>query len=162
MPAESQNGSKDRRPWCSDIDFVEGVGGGLNLKRPKFAAIMDRIEVRQVSSHLVIAHKDRLARFGFPWFERFCAEHGTDFLGLNSEQLSPEQETVQDLLTIVHCFSARLYGLRNDRKKLKEVFYRQAPWMNREPKRCTHVRPFRKSVAQYDGNTPDLQRQWIA
>ena len=28
---------------------------------------------------------------------------------------------VQDLLTIVHCFSARLYGLRNCRKKLNEA-----------------------------------------
>ena len=55
--------------------------------------------------------------FGFQWFERFCAEHGTESLVLNNEQLSPEQEQelVQDLLTIVHCFSARLYGLRNYR-----------------------------------------------
>jgi predicted site-specific integrase-resolvase len=28
---------------------------------------------------------------------------------------------VQDLLTIVDCFSAHLYGLRNDRKKLNEA-----------------------------------------
>jgi predicted site-specific integrase-resolvase len=40
---------------------------------------------------------------------------------LNNGQLSPEQEMVQDLLTIVDCFSARLYGLRNYRKKLSEV-----------------------------------------
>jgi putative resolvase len=81
---------------------------------------MDRIEARQVS-HLVIAHKDRLVRFGFQWFERFCAEHGTESLVLNNEQLSPEQELVQDLLTIVHCLYARRYGLRNCRKKLKEA-----------------------------------------
>jgi putative resolvase len=31
---------------------------------------------------------------------------------------------VQDLLTIVHCFSARLYGLRNYRNKLKEALNR--------------------------------------
>jgi putative resolvase len=101
----------------ANVEFVEEVGGGLNLKRPKFLTLMDRIEARQVS-HLIIAHKDRLVRFGFSWFERFCAEHGTELLVLNNEQLSPEQEMVQDLLTIVHCFSARLYGLRNCRKKL--------------------------------------------
>jgi predicted site-specific integrase-resolvase len=39
----------------------------------------------------------------------------------NQEQLSPEQEMVQDLLTIVQCFSARLYGLRHYRKKLNEA-----------------------------------------
>ena len=104
----------------ANVEFVEEVGGGLNLKRPKFATLTDRIEARQVS-HLIIAHKDRLVRFGFSWFERFCAEHGTEFLVLNNEQLSPEQEMVQDLLTIVHCFSARLHGLRNFCKKLNEA-----------------------------------------
>ena len=40
---------------------------------------------------------------------------------LNTESLSPEQEMVQDLMTITHCFSARLYGLRNYRKALKKA-----------------------------------------
>lgn len=101
----------------ANVSFVEEIGGGLNLQRAKFVSLMDRIESREIS-HLIIAHKDRLVRFGFAWFSRFCVEHGTELLILNSEQLSPEQEMVQDLLTIVHCFSARLYGLRNYRKKL--------------------------------------------
>jgi len=104
----------------ANTEFVEEVGGGLNLERPKFIEVMDRIEARQIS-HLIIAHKDRLVRFGFPWFERFCAEHGTELLVLNQEQLSPEQEMVQDLLTIVHCFAERLDGLRNYKKKLSEA-----------------------------------------
>jgi putative resolvase len=54
---------------------------------------MDRIESREIS-HLIIAHKDRLVRFGFRWFGRFCAEHGTELLVLNNKQLSPEQEMV--------------------------------------------------------------------
>jgi len=95
---------------------LEDFGAGLDLRRNKFVALMDRIEARQVS-HLIIAHKDRLVRFGFSWFERFCAEHGTELLVLNNELLSPEQEMVQDVLTIVHCFSVRLYGLRNYRKR---------------------------------------------
>jgi predicted site-specific integrase-resolvase len=81
---------------------------------------MDRFEARQIS-HLIVAHKDRPVRFGFPWFERFCAEHATELLVLNQEQLSPEQEMVPDLLTIVQRFSARLYGLRHDRKTLNEA-----------------------------------------
>jgi hypothetical protein len=56
---------------------------------------MDRIEARQ---DLIIAHKDRPVRFGFSWFERLCAEHRTELLVLNNEQLSAEQEMVQDLL----------------------------------------------------------------
>lgn len=40
---------------------------------------------------------------------------------INTETLSPEQEMVQDLMTITHCFSARLYGLRNYRKALDKA-----------------------------------------
>ena len=42
-------------------------------------------------------------------------------LVMNTESLSPEQEMVEDLMTIVHCFSSRLYGLRNYRKSLKQA-----------------------------------------
>jgi predicted site-specific integrase-resolvase len=69
----------------------------------------------------VIAHKDRLARFGVELIEHLCAVHGTTLLILNTETLSPEQEMVQDLVAIVDCFSARLYRLRNYRKALKKA-----------------------------------------
>jgi putative resolvase len=40
---------------------------------------------------------------------------------MNTETLSPEQEMVQDLMTITRCFSARLYGLRHYRKALDKA-----------------------------------------
>ena len=43
---------------------------------------------------------------------------------LNQECLSPQQKVVQDLMTIVHCFSSRLYGLRNDRRRLRAALER--------------------------------------
>lgn len=104
----------------ANVDFVEEIGGGMNLTRPKFAAVIDAIEAGRVS-HLVIAHKDRLARFGFDWFKRVCEKHGCEMLTLNAEHLSPEEEMTQDLLAIVHCFSARLYGLRHYRKALEQA-----------------------------------------
>src|SRR5438045_5827885 len=39
----------------------------------------------------------------------------------NTEKVSPEQEMVQDLMAITHCFSSRLDGLRNYRRALKEA-----------------------------------------
>lgn len=70
---------------------------------------------------IIIAHKDRLARFGFEHVEWECSNAGCKILVLNNEQLSPEQEMVQDLMTIIHCFSSRLYGLRSYKKSLKEA-----------------------------------------
>jgi len=70
---------------------------------------------------VVIAHKDRLARFGLPLIEHLCEVHHCELIIMNNQSLSPEQELTQDLMTILHCFSSRLYGLRNYRKTLKET-----------------------------------------
>jgi predicted site-specific integrase-resolvase len=104
----------------ANVEFIEEIGGGLNFKRKQFLALMDAIGRREVRV-LILAHRDRLTRFGFEWFEHFARTHGCEVWVLNQERLSPEQEMVQDLLTIVHSFSSRLYGLRNYRKKLKEA-----------------------------------------
>ncbi|MDR2787918.1 MAG: IS607 family transposase, partial [Candidatus Accumulibacter sp.] len=105
--------------------FLEEVGGGLNFKRKLFLKLMEEIGRREVKT-LILAHRDRLTRFGFEWFEHFAQTNGCVVLVLNQERLSPEQEMVQDLMTIVHCFSSRLYGLRNYRKKLNEALREDA------------------------------------
>jgi len=98
-------------------DWVSEIGGGLNFKRPRFLALIDKIVTNQVAM-VVLAHKDRLMRFGFDLFAHLCRRHQCEVVVMNTETLSPEQEMVQDLMTITHCFSARLYGLRNYRKAL--------------------------------------------
>jgi len=103
-----------------DVEFVSEIGGGLNFKRKQFNKLMDSVIAGAVGK-IIIAHKDRLCRFGFDWFHRLAKEHGCDIIVLNSEQLSPEQEMVQDLMTIIHCFSSRLYGLRNYKKSLRNA-----------------------------------------
>jgi putative resolvase len=101
-------------------EWLAEIGGGLNFGRKKFLALVDRIIEGSVGM-LVIAHKDRLARFGFPLIEHLCEMHQCELVVMNNQSLSPEQELTQDLLTILHCFSSRLYGLRNYRKTLKEA-----------------------------------------
>jgi len=104
----------------ANVEYIEEIGGGLNFKRKKFIKLMDSVSKGKIS-HLIVAHKDRLARFGYDWFEYFCKTNGCEILVLNVEKLSPEEEMVQDLMTIVHCFSSRLYGLRNYKKSLKKA-----------------------------------------
>ena len=107
----------------ANVEFIEEVGGGLNFKRKHFLALMDAIGRREIKI-LILAHRDRLTRFGFEWFEHFANVNSCEILVLNQERLSPEREMVQDLMTIVNCFSSRLYGLRNYRKKLNEALKR--------------------------------------
>src|SRR5271155_4744492 len=91
----------------ANVEFIEEIGGGLNFKRKKFLILMDEIGERKIKT-LILAHRDRLTRFGFEWFEHYAKMQGCEVLVLNQERLSPEQEMVQDLMTIVHCFSSRL------------------------------------------------------
>ena len=104
----------------SNVEYLEEIGGGLNFKRPVFLKLVDSVISGEVS-HLVVAHRDRLARFGFSLLQHLCLEHGCELLVIDDEKVSPEQEMIQDMLSIVHCFSARLYGLRNYRKALKKA-----------------------------------------
>ena len=99
---------------------LEDIGSGLNYERKRFVELMERVEAGEIKE-IVVAHKDRLVRFGFEWFEAFCRRHGAEIVVMNSESLSPEEEMVKDLLSIVHCFSSRLYGLRRYRKSISAM-----------------------------------------
>jgi len=100
--------------WLSDI------GSGLNYKRKQFNRLLEMIELGQVR-RLVIAHRDRLVRFGYDYFEAFCQRHHSELVVINAEAMSPEQELVRDLMAIVTLFSARLHGLRSYKKLLKDA-----------------------------------------
>ena len=93
----------------ANVEVIAEIGGGLNFTRTKFVALMQAIEMREVKT-LVMTHTDRLVRFDFVWFAQCCASHGCEVLVLNQDTLSPEQEMVQDLMTIVLC--KRTLGFR--------------------------------------------------
>jgi predicted site-specific integrase-resolvase len=89
-------------------------------KRKTFLALVDAILEGHVE-RVVLAHQDRLARFGYQVLVHLCQTHQSELLVMNTEELSPEQALVQDLMTITHCFSSRLDGLSNYRKALKKA-----------------------------------------
>lgn len=99
---------------------LSDVGSGLNYNRKNFLKLMDMVENDEVSE-LIVAHKDRLVRFGFEYFERLCEKHNTKLTVINLESCSPEEEFTQDLISIVHCFSSRLYGLRKYKKNTAQL-----------------------------------------
>jgi predicted site-specific integrase-resolvase len=102
----------------ANVEFIEEIGGGLNFNRKYFNQIINDI-INGKISHLLLAHKDRFCRFGFELIQNLCTTYNCELEIINSEKLSPEQEMVNDLMTIIHCFSSRLYGLRNYKKSLK-------------------------------------------
>ena len=98
---------------------ITDIGSGLNYNRKKWNKLMDLVEENKVGK-IYIAYKDRFIRFGYDWFNHFCQKHGCDIVVLNNPSLSPEEELTQDLLTILHVFSSRSYGIRKYQKQIKK------------------------------------------
>ena len=97
---------------------IEDYGSGLNYNRKKWNELLEDVMEQKVKT-IVITHKDRFVRFGYDWFEKFCAKFDTSILVVNNEDLSPQEELVQDIVSILHVFSGRLYGLRKYKKQIE-------------------------------------------
>ena len=52
---------------------------------------------------------------------------------VNNEALSPNEELVQDMISILHVFSCRLYGLRKYKNQIKEDEELAKELQNRTP-----------------------------
>lgn len=92
------------------------IGSGLNWKRTKLRAILRRCLQGDIEC-IAVAHKDRLARFGFEIIEFMLAEVGVKLLCDDEEvHTSKEEELAEDILSIITVFSSRLYGRRKYKK----------------------------------------------
>lgn len=100
-----------------NCECISDIGSGLNFKRKKFLRLMERIANREIQT-LVVAHKDRLCRFGYDFVEWFCKLNGCEIVVLNHTYQSPQQEFLEDFMAIMHCFSAKLYFLRKYEKQI--------------------------------------------
>lgn len=102
-----------------DHEVIEDIGSGLNFKRKGLQALLDAILSGDVGE-VVVAHRDRLCRFGFELLESLANKHNCRLVVLDNTALSPQAELVQDLLAILHVFSSRLYGLRRYRRAIQK------------------------------------------
>ena len=100
-------------------EVIQDIGSGLNYNRKKWNRLLEEVMENKIDT-IVITHKDRFIRFGYEWFEKFLLKFDTKLLVVNNEFLSPQEELVQDIISILHVFSCRIYGLRKYKKKIEE------------------------------------------
>ncbi|PSN93254.1 IS607 family transposase [Candidatus Marsarchaeota G2 archaeon ECH_B_2] len=108
-------------------EVVTDIGSGLNEKRRGFLRLLDRVLHNEVDK-VVVLYEDRLTRFGFDTLKKVFEAHGTTIEVLNQADVKPpQQELVEDLITIISRFSGKLYGMRSHKqkevvKRAKELF----------------------------------------
>jgi len=107
------------RGYENPIEFVE-IASGLNDKRRQFHKMIDAV-IRKEVNLIVIEYKDRLSRFGLRFIYHFFDGLGCKIEVVETEPSKDEnKELVDDMLALITSFSARLYGKRGGRKKLKK------------------------------------------
>lgn len=100
-------------------EVLTDIGSGLNFKRKKWNELLTRAQNKEISQ-ILVAHKDRFIRFGFEWYQQWLSQYGVEILVVNNEELSPEKEMVEDLISVIDVFSCRIYGLRKYKGKIKK------------------------------------------
>lgn len=78
---------------------------------------MKRVADNDVA-RVVVEYKDRIARYGFETFVALCKNFGVEVLVLkDKEEQTFEEEMVDDIISLVASYSARIYGKRGGKKK---------------------------------------------
>ena len=123
VSSKKQSADLDRqvafmRERYPDAEIVSDVAG-LNFKRKGLLAILERLH-QEDKLRVVVAYRDRLARFGTELIETLLERNGGELVVLNQRDLSSEEELTTDLLAILTLFGARVNGLRRYHKEIKE------------------------------------------
>ena len=98
--------------WVVDI-VVEECASGLNDERKKLIKLLadDRI------GRIVVEHKDRLTRFGFNYIQTLWSGE----LVVINVVTEDERDLMQDFVSLVTSFSARLYGKRRTKRMTEKL-----------------------------------------
>jgi predicted site-specific integrase-resolvase len=108
-----------------DHIIIEDIGSGINLNKSGIRKII-KLAISGKIDELVIAYKDRLARFGYELIEDLIKEYsnGKIIIINKKDNREPEEELAFDVLQIMNVFVAKMNGLRKYKipknvKKLK-------------------------------------------
>lgn len=97
------------------IHNIKEIGSGLNDNRTKLIKLLKQPDW----DVLIVENKDRLTRFGFNYLETLLNIAGKKIIVVNKTD-DDKTDLVQDMISIIYSFSARMYGLRK-RKNKEEI-----------------------------------------
>jgi putative resolvase len=101
-----------------DISLSD-IASGMNENRAGFNKLLKLVMEGNVNK-VFVSYKDRLSRFGFDYFVNIFANYGTSIEVVNlTKEEDFQSELVEDMISIIHHFSMKMYSSR--RKKLKEL-----------------------------------------
>ena len=95
-------------------EIIKECASGLNDNRPKLLKIFKE----RKATRIIVEHKDRLTRFGFGFIQVLYPECQIVII---NEVIEDKQDLMQDFVSLVTSFCARLYGLRRSKRKTEKI-----------------------------------------
>ena len=98
--------------------LIEDIGSGLNFNRKGLRKLI-KLAIAGKVAEVVIAHKDRLTRFGFDLIEDLIKEYSNGKIIIldNLTKKEPKEELINDMLQIMNIYVAKMNGLRKYKNK---------------------------------------------
>ena len=95
------------------ISIIKEVGSGLNDNRKQLLKLIDSIMNNEIEN-IYILYKDRLTRFGYNYIDAICKKFNTKVIVVSNEEEDKtiQEELAEDIISIIHSFSGKLYGMR--------------------------------------------------
>ena len=104
-----------KQGWTFEV--IADLGSGMNYNKKGLKRLLEEIIEGRVG-RLVVAHKDRLLRFGAELVFAICEAKDVEVLIINQGvDTTFEQDLAEDVLEIITVFSARLYGSRSRKNR---------------------------------------------
>ena len=90
------------------------IGSGLNDNRKELNQLISLVQNDKIN-RIFIMYKDRLTRFGFNYIKQICDFHNTEIIIVSNEDndKSLSEELTDDIISIIHSSSDKLYGMRH-------------------------------------------------
>lgn len=95
---------------------VKEIGSGINDNRKKLTELLNKDDC----GIIVVEHKDRLTRFGFNYIQILLNKTGRKIEIVNEVE-GGREDLMQDFISIITSFCARIYGLRRSKRKTEVI-----------------------------------------
>ena len=102
------------RGWTVSSEVTD-IGSGLNGHRKGVLKLL----ADKTASHVVVEHRDRLARFGSEMIAAALESAGRQLVIVN--QTENKNDLVQDFVDVVTCMCARIYGRRTAKNRAERA-----------------------------------------
>ena len=111
--------------YCSKNGYkvrytLSDVGSGMSVNRPRLKRLFKLVVEKRIN-RVLVEHRDRLTRFCFGIYEAFFNSHGVEIeCCKDTLPKTFEAELVEDMLSLMSSFSAKIYGKRSAERRRKK------------------------------------------